>query len=86
MTQTMKSQLLKLLLKQWVTPYIALDKVGCMSLSQRCGEFQRERACWDASRFWSGYVPPASTRPPQIFSKWVSLPNGKRCKAYRAIK
>lgn len=37
----MKEDLIKLLRRQWVTPAIALHKVGCMSLSQRCGEFRK---------------------------------------------
>lgn len=37
----MKAQLIRLLQRQWVSPLDALNKVGCMSLSQRCGEFRR---------------------------------------------
>lgn len=39
---TMKTQLLALLKKQWVTPLIALEKVNCLSLSQRAGSFRRD--------------------------------------------
>lgn len=39
---TMKTELYKLLKKRWVSPIDALQLVGCMSLSQRCGEFRRE--------------------------------------------
>jgi len=76
--KTMKQNLMALLLKQWVTPITALEKVGCMSLSQRCGEFTAERTkciLYGNARL-----------PPYIDSKWVKLPNGKRVKAYRAIK
>lgn len=38
----MKAQLIKLLQRQWVTPLIALQEVGCLSLSQRCGELRRD--------------------------------------------
>lgn len=39
---TMEARLLKLLKRRYVTPLDALDAVGCLSLSQRCGEFARE--------------------------------------------
>ena len=39
---TMKSDLLKLLKRRWVTPITALEQVRCFSLSQRCGELRRE--------------------------------------------
>ena len=38
----MKQELVPLLRRQWVTPLDALQKVGCMSLSQRCGELRRD--------------------------------------------
>jgi len=38
----MESRLLALLGTRWVTPIVALREVGCLSLSQRCGEFRRE--------------------------------------------
>ena len=38
-TNTMKTRLLELLSREWVTPVIALDKVGCFSLAQRCSNF-----------------------------------------------
>lgn len=38
----MKEQLIKLLRRQWVSPIDALNKVGCMSLSQRCGDMRRD--------------------------------------------
>ena len=87
--KTMKQALMQLLLKQWVTPLDALNKVGCMSLSQRCGEFAAEYWMWcgmmgfgtESSRAAMSVCP-----PPKVISKWVKLPSGKRVKAYRAIK
>ena len=38
---TMKDELLALMRRRWVTPLIALREVGCLSLSQRCGELRR---------------------------------------------
>jgi hypothetical protein len=35
----MHEQLLDLLKQQWVTPLDALNKAGCLSLSQRAGNF-----------------------------------------------
>lgn len=32
-----------LLRRQWVTPLVALDRCGCLSLSQRCGEMRRQK-------------------------------------------
>lgn len=40
-TQTKKAALLKLMQRQWVSPIKALQAVGCLSLSQRCGELRR---------------------------------------------
>lgn len=37
----MKAELIRLLQRQWVSPIDALKHVGCMSLSQRCGELRR---------------------------------------------
>lgn len=37
-----KQDLIRLLRRQWVSPLDALDKLGCMSLSQRCGELRRD--------------------------------------------
>jgi len=37
----MKEALIRLLRRQWVSPIDALRHVGCMSLSQRCGELRR---------------------------------------------
>ncbi len=42
MKPTMESRLLNLLSRQWVTPLDALREVNCLSLSQRCGEFDRQ--------------------------------------------
>lgn len=87
--KTMKQRLLALLLKQWVTPLDALNKVGCMSLSQRCGEFSAHRKAYEEYADLSAYFttkPGRDAWPPRIISKWVTLPNGKRCKAYKAIK
>ena len=87
--KTMKQALMQLLLKQWVTPLDALNKVGCMSLSQRCGEFNADRKAYedyaDSFPYWAVWRD-RSAWPPAIQSKWVKLPNGKRVKAYRAIK
>lgn len=38
----MRERLLDLLKREWTTPLDALGKAGCLSLSQRCGEFRRE--------------------------------------------
>ena len=76
-THTMSSQLLKLLRRQWVTPLDALKHCGCLSLSQRCGEF-RHMHRWKLPG-------PDGKLMPAILDKWVKLPGGKRVKAYRAI-
>jgi hypothetical protein len=39
---TMKTQLITLLQKRWVSPLEALRLVGCMSLAQRCSEMRRD--------------------------------------------
>lgn len=39
--QTMLPRLIALMRKRWVTPLIALQSVGCLSLSQRAGELER---------------------------------------------
>ena len=39
---TMKVKLVRLLHARWVTPLVALQMVGCLSLSQRCGEMRRD--------------------------------------------
>lgn len=39
--QTMKRRLLNLLKTRYITPLDALRHVGCLSLSQRCGELRR---------------------------------------------
>lgn len=38
----MKDRLAHLLRKAWVSPVIAWQEAGCMSLSQRCGELRRK--------------------------------------------
>ena len=38
---TMKTQLVNLLKRQWVTPLVALRECACLSLSQRVGELER---------------------------------------------
>ena len=38
----MRDRLLSLLRAQYVTPIDALNQAGCMSLSQRAGEYSRE--------------------------------------------
>jgi hypothetical protein len=75
--ETMAARLLKLLHKEWVTPLDALRKIGCLSLSQRCGEF-RHMHRWNI-------LGPDGKRMPAILDKWVKLPGGKRVKAYKAI-
>ena len=75
--ETMTLQLLRLLRKQWLTPLDALRLVGCLSLSQRCGEF-RHMHRWKLRG-------PDGKRMPAILDKWVKLDNGKRVKSYRAI-
>ena len=37
----MKTELIALLKKKWVTPLMALQQLQCMSLSQRVGELRR---------------------------------------------
>ena len=39
---TMKTELVKLLHRRWTTPLDALQRVGCLSLSQRCSELRRD--------------------------------------------
>jgi hypothetical protein len=81
---TMREDLMKRLLKGWCTPYDALRDCGCLSLSQRCGEFQREA---EADRMRMTFHDVLGTkRPPSIQKKWVHLVNGKRVKAYRAVR
>lgn len=79
---TMKAALLEGLLKESLTPLTALQKYQTLSLSQRCGEYRRERQAYEeavkAGRPTNGYVP-------LIVDWWVKLPNGKRVKCYRAI-
>ncbi len=41
MKQTMQQTLLELLKTRYITPLDALQHAGCLSLSQRCGEFAR---------------------------------------------
>lgn len=38
---TMHEKLLELLKTRYITPLDALKEAGCLSLSQRCGEFRR---------------------------------------------
>lgn len=38
---TKTAALFELLKRQWVTPLISVNKVGLLSLSQRCGQFRR---------------------------------------------
>jgi hypothetical protein len=72
------------LLKGWTTPIDALKDCNCFSLSQRCGEFRRDYE-YDFNQI-EGRAHRIGPRPPFIMDKWVDLPNGKRVKAYRAIK
>ena len=74
---TMKADLMARLLKGWTTPIDALNDCGCFSLSQRCGEFREEERLSRVD---------FAKRKPIIIDKWVDLANGKRVKAYRAIK
>ena len=39
---SMKARLRDLLTREWLTPVDALQKAGCFSLSQRCGNFRSE--------------------------------------------
>lgn len=39
--KTMRQTLLDLLKTRYITPLDALTEAGCLSLSQRCGEFKR---------------------------------------------
>lgn len=41
---TMRDRLIALLQSGWTTPVQALNEAGCLSLSQRCGEFRRSGA------------------------------------------
>ena len=75
---TMKQDLMARLLKGWTTPVDALNDCNCFSLSQRCGEFRRE--------YEMSFNSSPTVRAPFIIDKWVDLPNGKRVKAFRAIK
>jgi hypothetical protein len=81
---TMKADLMARLLKGWITPVDALRDCNCFSLSQRCGEFRAEYE--HDFNFVHGRLHRIKPRPPYIMDKWVELPNGKRVKAYRAIK
>jgi hypothetical protein len=40
-TPLMRERLLELLRRGWLTPLQALQQAGCLSLSQRVGEFKR---------------------------------------------
>ena len=42
MNATKIARLRKLLKKQWITPLVALNECGLMSLSQRIGDLRRE--------------------------------------------
>jgi hypothetical protein len=78
---TMKADLMARLLKGWTTPIDALNDCKCFSLAQRVSE-------WRADRSYMSAIPHerVTKPPPLILDKWVDLPNGKRVKAYRAIK
>ena len=39
---TMTTELFQTLKRQWLTPLEALRMCNCLSLSQRCGEFERD--------------------------------------------
>jgi hypothetical protein len=41
MKATMSDKLLHLLKQRYITPLDALKHAGCLSLSQRCGEYRR---------------------------------------------
>lgn len=41
-TQTKKQRLLQLMRRRWVSPLVALQACGLLSLSQRAGELRRE--------------------------------------------
>jgi hypothetical protein len=76
---TMKQDLMKRLLEGWTSPLDALMCCDCLSLSQRCGEFRRNRE--NAEWGWSEV-----SKHPKIIDRWVTTPSGKRHKEYRAIK
>lgn len=40
-SKTKQDRLLTLLKREWLTPLEAAERVGIMSLSQRCGDFRR---------------------------------------------
>ncbi len=48
---TMKTDLIRELRNGWLTPLGALQKVRCLSLSQRIGELRREG--WTVEDAWS---------------------------------
>ena len=84
---TMKADLMARLLKGWTTPVDALRDCNCFSLSQRCGEFRAEyERSFNNITGTSALRGMQGNRTPIIIDKWVDLPNGKRVKAYRAIK
>jgi hypothetical protein len=41
MSPKKKDALMKVLRREWLTPLEAVERVGILSLSQRCGEFRR---------------------------------------------
>lgn len=47
---TKKEALLKALKREWLTPLEAVERVGIMSLSQRCGDLSREG--WKVAKRW----------------------------------
>lgn len=49
-TDTKKAALLRLLKREWLTPLESVERVGIMSLSQRCGEFRRDG--WNVLSKW----------------------------------
>ena len=74
-----KEAVLKLMRKQWVSPQIALEKCGLMSLAQQVSKIKAERA----SMMRWGLVDPKRL-PPEIESRWEEK-NGSRYKSYHIV-
>lgn len=66
MSCPIKTKLITLMKRKWVTPITALSEANCLSLSQRCSELRRDGV--------------------NVIDKWVTLPSGKKVKAYRIVE
>ena len=74
---TKRERTIALLKRGWLTSLESANRGGCLSLSQRCGDFRREM-CWiDFGTFGHRF---------KIAEKWVDLPSGSRVKAWRIVK